>query len=369
MKKLFLLPLIVSLVFIFSLSVKAVETLIDEEYYSEAINSIIDAETADKLQDFGLESFTLDEIYSVSFDDIGRYFTTVLQERIKASAGAFFRLLCIVVLGVSIKAFVSADGDNGISILSVIATVFMSSEIINSVLNSLLASMKTGGDFMLAFIPIYTVILSLSGNVSAAITYNSLTFAFAQGISAFINNFAVDLIGLYFALSIAFSMNRSMKLSRFVATVNKISATVLGFFASTFATMLSVRGLLSVAVDSASSKSIKFLLSSLIPIVGSSISDAYASVLGSINVIKGSVAFIGIIVILIITVPPIIESVVYCACFSVLSYLCDIADFSELSDVLKSFSSGVRIVVLMSIFEMFILTVSTGIMLTAKGVV
>ena len=131
--------------------------------------------------------------------------------------------------------------------------------------------------------------------------------------------------------------------------------------------MLSVRGILSATIDSASSKSIKYLIGSLIPVVGSSISDAYSTLLGSINVIRGSVAVAGIIIMLVITVPPVLEGVLYCIAFLTLSYTSEMMELKEISSVLKAFHSALRTVILLNIFQLFILLVSTAIMITARG--
>ena len=95
------------------------------------------------------------------------------------------------------------------------------------------------------------------------------------------------------------------------------------------------------------------MLSSLIPIVGSSISEAYSSLLGSINVIKSSVAVVGIIVIMIISLPPLIEGMLYCIAFSILSYICEMFECIQVSNILRTFYSAVRFLILINILEIF----------------
>lgn len=359
---------ILSTVFVFcftQLEAAAVET--DEEYYSELLDSAIDRETAEKLEEIGLYDFSADEIFSVSFDRIGEYFSVGLKEKTAEAFSAFFRMLCVIVILVCIKSFLCTEKSESITIISVISVVLLSVNVSNEVLEVLLSTLKTGGNFMIAFIPIYTVILSLAGNVSSAITYNTVTFTFAQIISMLINGYATDLTGVFLSMSMAFSLNSTMNLNRFISSVNKLVSTVVGFLASGFAAMLSVRGILSATIDSATSKSIKFLIGSLIPVVGSSISDAYSTVLGSINVIKGSIAVAGIIIMLVICVPPILEGVLYCLSLSVLSYISEMAQFNEISSVFKAFQSAIRTVILLNVFQLFIMLVSTGIMITLKG--
>ena len=366
MKRYIIIALLTAcLVCFLSVETKAVET--DEEYYSELLDSAIDSETAERLEDIGIENFTSDEIFSVSFNRIGEYFSIGLKDKAINVVSVFFRILCVLVILVSVKAFINADNGNGTTVIGVITVAVLSVDVCNEVLEMLLSTMKTSGAFMISFIPIYTVILSLAGSASSAVTYNTVTFSFAQVISLLINSYATDIIGIFLSLSMAFSLNGAVNLNRFISSVNKIISTAIGFLSSGFAAMLSVRGILSSVIDSASSKSVKFLISSLIPIVGSSISEAYSTVLGSINVIKGTVAVAGIIIMLVICVPPILEGVLYCISFSVLSYISEMAQLNEISAVLNAFKTALRTVVLLNIFLLFILVVSTGIMITVKG--
>ena len=350
---------------LFAMTADAAET--DEEYYSELLSSAIDRDTAEKLEEIGLKNFTSDEIFSVSFSKIGEYFSVGLREKAADAISVFFRMLCVLVLLISVRAFISTDNPGGINIIAIIAVAILSVDVCNEILEVLLSAMKTSGAFILSFIPIYTVIIALGGNVSSAVTYNTVTFSFAQVISFLVNNYAADLTGMFLSLSMAFSVNSTVNLNRFISSVNKAVSTVVGFFSGGFAAMLSVRGLLSATIDSAASKSIKFLISSLIPIVGSSISDAYSTVVGSINVIKSSVAVAGIIIVLVITVPPILEGALYCVGFSALSYISEMAQLNEISSVFKAFQSALRTIILLNIFQLFLLIVSTGIMLTVKG--
>lgn len=340
---------------------------IDEEYYSELIDSAIDSDTKESLRKIGIDDFSADEIFNVSFSRIGEYFSESVSDKSSEVISAFFKILTVLIILITLKSFLCSDDGKSIRLIGTVAVVILIVDICGNTIEMLLSTMKTSGSFMLSFVPIYTVILSLGGGVTSGITYNSVTFAFAQLISFVVNNFAADITGIFLSVSIAFSLNNTINFNRFISAVNKLVSTALGLLSSGFAAILSVRGVLSVAIDSATSKSIKFLIGSLIPIVGSSISDAYSTVLGSISVIRGSVAAAGIIIMLVISVPPILEGVLYCLCLAALSYISEMAELNEISSVIRSFYSALRTVLLLNIFQLFVLIISTAIMITLKG--
>ena len=251
-------------------------------------------------------------------------------------------------------------------LITVIISLFSVSAV-ESTISSLVSVLQLSGKFMLGFAPIYTLIIALSGNSATALTYNTFAMFLAELISSLISSGVVDFIGIFFCLGISFSVNESINIGRFYSIVNRAVSMFLGLVASIFTGFLSMKNLLSVSVDRVSVRSIRFLISSMIPVVGSSISEAYSSLLGSINLIKSSVAVVGILVIIIINTPVIAETLAYYLAFNLLSYTADILSAGRVGDVFRIFSCGIRILLLVSIFEMFILIITTGLVLSVKS--
>lgn len=335
----------------------------------DAIETSVDNDVWSIIDEFGFTDLSSEDLFSGSFDKISLYFKNTLADKIDGLSKAFFSMLIIIIFSSIVKTYFSYNSSSGLSIISTSVLIMLLTVDISDALNGLLSSMKSGSLFMLAFIPIYTVVISLSGNISSALSYNAVTVMFAEGISLFINRFLVDLIGVYFAVSIAFSFNDSMNLNRFVSSVNKAVNTIIGFISGIFTAILSIRGMLSASVDSVSSKGVKFLLSSLIPVVGSSLSEGYSSILGSISLIKGSVAIVGIAVILVISGAPIIEGAAYSIMLSLLSYIAEMLNENEGASLLRAINVGLKTVVILSVFQVFVIIISTGLMLLIKGTV
>lgn len=343
--------------------IEAIPQSIKDDLFSILDNDIISA-----LDEMGINENSFDNIYDISFSSIGNFFKETLIDRVKSCLKSSFSLLSIVIIiGVVSTLFKDSRLGDFFSLLSVVVIALMLTSVVQGSLNAVISVIKLSGNFMLSFIPIYTLIISFSGNPAGAFTYNSFALFFAEGISALISHGFVDVMGLYFCLSISFLLNESINVNRFLSVVNKAVSVVLGLAASIFTGFLSIRSVLVASVDAVSVKSIRFLISSLIPIVGSSISEAYSSLLGSINLIKGSVAVVGIIAVLIINLPVIAETLTYYITFSFLGFACEGFGESRSADVFKCFSCGIRIILLLCVFEMFILIISTGIMLSFKG--
>ena len=372
MKKLIYFTVLVSLLTGFlSVSVSAVDLSNPDELQSkitQELSEAIDSDTAEALEKIGLKDFSFDEIYSISFDNITAFFADTLKEKAEHIIKDFAQLFCVIMFIGILSALVNQTSDYKMTeILSVVILTVLAVNAINGSLGAVVSVLSLSGKFMLGFAPVYTLIISLSGNTATALTYNTFAMLFAQLISSLISTHIVDLIGVFFCLGISFAMNGSVSISRFSSCVNRLVTTSLGFIASVFTGFLSLKNILSVSVDRVSVRSIRFLISSLIPVVGSSISDAYSSLLGSINLIKSSVALVGILVIVIINTPIIVETLIYYISFNLLGYLSEGLSLGRAGEVFRVFSCGVRILLLLCIFEMFIMIITTGIVLSVKN--
>lgn len=332
------------------------------------LKKTIDDDTLDILENIGLKDFGFEEIYNISFENITSFFKNTLKDKISVISKAFSELFSVVILaGLVSVVFKEYSDENFTNILCVVIISIMTVNVIEDSLGAVVSVLEISGKFMLCFAPIYTLIISVSGNTATALTYNTFALAIAEIVSTVISSGLTDLIGAFFCLGISFSLNESVNVRRFTGIVNRVYSTVLGLTASIFTGFLSFKNILSVSVDRVSVKSIRYLIGSLIPVVGSSISEAYSSLLGSMNLIKSSVAIVGILVIIIVNTPIIVETLAYYLMFNLLEYLSESLQISSVADIFRIFSSGMRILLLLCIFEMFIMIITTGIVLSVKG--
>ncbi len=372
MKKLFYVTILI--ITALSLSVSNVYATNDIDFNTlEAdiennLKETIDNETLDILGEIGLNDFSFEEIYNISFKNITDFFSDTLKEKISYVAKDLSAIFSIIIIaGIITALFKDYSDESFTNIMCVVVITVATIDIIKDSLNTVISVLDLSGKFMIGFAPIYTLIISLSGNAATALTYNTFAVFIAEIVSAFISSGIVDFMGMYFCLGLSFSINQGINTNRFNSLVNRTVSIALGLTASAFTGFLSLKNILSVSVDRVSVRSLKFLINSLIPIVGSSISDAYSSLLGSINLIKSSVAIVGILVIIIINTPIIIETLIYYISFNIFSYISDSLSINRVGDVFRVFAGGIRILLLTCIFEVFILIITTGIVLSVKS--
>ncbi len=367
MKK--LLIFIMSVFFLLTLNSAPVFAVNEfEDDISEKLFSGMDSEITELLSDFGITSLDYESIYNISLKSIILYYKDSVSEYFSKSVRLTSRVFAVLILAGALSIINDEKKYKDVlkALLIPIVTVMLTDEI-NLCISSALSLMKLNGSFMLTFVPVYAIAVAVSGSPAAALTYNSLVLGFAELISAIINFGLVDLLGCFFCVSIGFSVNPAVNFPRFLNAVNRITSFALGLISSVFGALLSIKGIFSSAADSVASKGIKFAIGSLIPVIGSSISDAYSTLLGSFGIIKNSVAIFGIIVIILINLPVVAEIMLFNFLLNFLSFVSELLDCKELSDALRAFAFGIKTIGLIAVFEALILIISTAIMLSFKG--
>lgn len=357
--------------FAFSLSLDARGT--DEGLQGEITGSFfssLDGEVRDILEENGIDSLDSSSLFSKGTESIKSFFSTTLSQKLKDSAQWFFLILCILMLmSLVLSAYDFSGSQESFSLFVNAVICILTVEKISSFAGCTISAVELGGSLMVAFIPVFTLLVSLSGNPAGGLACNSMMMGFCQVISAFVSKGFLGIIGGYFALSVSFSFNPAINLNRFVNSVNRGVSVLLGFFASMFTGLLSVRSILTHSADSLSQRGVRFLLGSLVPVIGSSLSEAYSALLSSINLMKGSLGVVGIFGLLLINIPALCEGVIYYIMMSLLSFFAEIMGLYRASEALRSLACCVKILLLVCLFQLFVLIISVGIMLTAASAV
>lgn len=165
------------------------------------------------------------------------------------------------------------------------------------------AAIKSGGVFMLSFLPVFFGVTAASGAVQTAAT-GSLTLLLACEITVQIIAFCVIPIAcaeLALAVSGVFSdMSPAFKLS---GTLKRASTYILTLTFTIFLGFLSVQTTISAAADSVSLKTAKFVVGSFVPVAGTALSETISTLGSSVKILQNGIGVYGIVVVLLIVLP------------------------------------------------------------------
>lgn len=333
----------------------------------KALFSAFDSETKDTLSAFGLDEIGSKNVFDSSLESLTDYFRTNLKEKSQNAVKMLFELLGALMIVFLFESFRGEKGADILETLSVCVFALLLSQRTEAFLSSAAAVIDSLSKLMLGFVPVYAGIIAASGSPASAAGYSSLTLAFAEGASVFSNRLLVPFCGVLLCLTIAFSVNSRMNAGRFISAAGRLGTVSLGAVSAFFTGFLALKNVLASSADAASVRGLRFLVSNLIPVVGSAMSDAYSAFAGSINLIKGSAAVVGIAAVVVCSLPAIIELALNLGVLAVLSFAAELTAQKGICSLFKGFCTAVKLLLLALIYEVFIIIISTGIMLSVHN--
>ena len=221
--------------------------------------------------------------------------------------------------------------------------------------------------FLTAYIPVMTGILLTTGRTASAASYNTLMFLGCEGAALLIRRVFIPVAGILLALGITASVTGDARLQGVGKMIRRAAGWALGLVLILFIGLMTLQTTVSAAADTVTAKSAKYLLGSLIPVVGSSVSEAVMAARGCVDLIRASVGGFGILAIAAIFLLPMVRVLAWYCAFCVGSFLGELLGAGALRSLMDSFASGFGL--LLSALTAFaaVSAACTGLLLSIGG--
>ncbi len=378
MKKIFYIAF---LVFIMTpnILVEATEITYDEKVYSEQFND----SGADKLFDnlpgnvkkslegLGVDGTDFNKIVEITPDSV---FKNILDTTKKTAPGplkSVSMIMAVILLNALFNALKISMGDRPLSVvLGIVSTLCICIIIINPVVNFIArvaALIKGATAFLFCYIPIMVGIMVASGQAITSVAFSSGMVALGEIITQLSSGFLVPILNVFLTINVVSAISPSLNFSGVCDLFSKVVKWVLGFIMTVFSGLLSVKSLIGSAVDNVNNKTMKFVLSSFVPVVGSALGDAFSTIHGCVKVLKSGVGAFFIIGIGFIFLPVIIECIVWMISVNICAAVGDVFELSTISSLLKNTGKVISTLMAVIFCIITVLIISTVIVLTIGG--
>lgn len=335
---------------------------------AEGLVDALPEEAQDSLRALGIEGVDLYALLRSSPRDILVLLFDLLQggigEVVKSAAMAL-----VVVLLMSFGFSLLPDNDKtrrAIEVSGSMLALILLLPGLAELMRGAAAVVKAGSNFSLMLIPILAGIITAAGNPSLALSYHTLTFAAAQGLSQLADGVVVPCTGIVLGLSLVDSAAQDARLS---AVANTIKKAVIGTFAvlsGLFSALLSIKSLIANTADAMIVRSVKVVTGS-IPLVGGALSEACGAILSSVALVKGAVGGFALIAALVLYAPILIELLLWSVTLKLLAAASELFAQEKTAGVFKSAAYAVAILSACVIFNAALLLISTGLVLTIRN--
>jgi len=341
-----------------------------EAYGTVELFDDLPQETRALFEELGIEEIDFNTLFQTSPRALVEMFLNLLQGKLNNPLKTALQILGVLILLAVAESFIeekSSQANKGMALLS---ALFLSIVLVPQVMDCLshtCAAISLSSNFMLAFIPVYAAIVAASGNPALALSSQTLLFGFAQAIAQFSSVFLKPSIGILLALSMVSTLSPIFDWNGITNIIKKAVTITLGFLSTVFVGLLSIKGLLAGAADSAVATGAKFLIGSFVPVVGGAVSDALGSIVSSLSLVRGATGAFGILAVLLIALPVFAELLLWLMTLNLCAVGADLFGQGKAATLLRSVASALVILGAILLFNAVLLIISTALMLSVKA--
>ncbi|WP_294778297.1 hypothetical protein [uncultured Eubacterium sp.] len=350
-----------------------------EEEYNKTLSSYdlssfekeLDADTYKMLDELGVLDFSYESITGLSFNDIVDLLKSLFQKKAELPIKSSVTVLVFILLSAFLQSL-KAESDDSVNMIYSTATALLVATVVLVKLTSTvsLASMaiSVASNFVYAFIPVFCSIVVASGGITTGFSTNTTLLILAQGLSFISSNVFMPIVNCYLALGVTSSLRYELNLDKLLSSVKKIITTCISFVSGVFVSVLSVKTAVAGRADMLGLRSIRFAINSVVPVIGSSISEGLLSIQAYSSLIKSSVGIVGVMAVVLVFLPSIIEVVLWRISLTLCVIVSDVFGDKSVSAVLNAFLNTLLLINVILILSMVTTVISFGILIAAGGV-
>lgn len=234
---------------------------------------------------------------------------------------------------------------------ALIGTVFTSGILLSST-NSLINLGHTVilelTEYNKLFLPVMTTALAASGNPAVSAALYTAAMAFGTFFSSMLSSVGIPLVYIYLSVSIASHAFSAEKLKHGKDEIKKALIWSLKTLVSLYLTFIGLTGIISGSSDAAKLKVTKAVISTMIPVLGGTLSNAADAVLLGAGLAKNAVGIYGIYAMLAIFMAPFARIGVHYCILKLTEFICGLLNAKPISDLAADFSSAMGFLLAMT---------------------
>lgn len=329
----------------------------------QEIYSALDEDAKELLYELGITDIEINELFNVGFNRVIGSFFDLLSGSIKDKALTFMTILACMVIASIVNSISGSEKKKvndliGYSVLALV--IFIPFISFLSIVKSLFSSVLV---FMKLFIPVYAAIIAMSGKPTLALSFNTTVLALGEFIVYFVDNLYSPFTGMIFSLALVGGISDLFDCENIISAIKKGITFILGLAATLFSGLLSIKSVLASGTDSVGAKGIKFLIGTSVPVVGSSVNEALASIAAGLGLLKSTVGVFGIVALFAIFLPVITEIIAWLILLQLSAILAKSLRSENEEKLLKNMYSCTSLLLAGTAIMLTVLIISCGIVL------
>lgn len=370
MKRLLIFILSIAMLLFCSLQVKALDT----DIFDEDIRQIEDSVDDDVMED--MSSLGADSVERVITDGVDStavfgYLASLLSDSLAAPFAALIVLLmAMLLLSVAESYSASLRYTETREIMHAAVALFTVSAAAGSIAklaSDAVAVIQGASSVMLLYLPIMAGIMAFSGRAITSAGYYAAVVTASRLISRLSSAVLLPLLNVFLCVSIGAGISSRLRLGSVTELIAKGFKWLLTFSMTVFVAVVGLNGALSSTGDNLAGKAVRFTLSSAIPLIGSSIAEAYGSIQGSVNILRSGIGVFVILGLFVSFAPILVKILLWSLTLQLVKITGEALCVSSASGILTALSSYLSMLRAAVIGVMAAFILSSSVMLRIGG--
>jgi len=310
--------------FIISNTSYATETIVEKQIESLNLGTFItesEKYTEEAFPDLNVQEFITESLAGkVNNKIFYKAIIALLGKEIATGITTIGGILVIIIIHSILKSISESLENDNISKLIyyvqyiAIVTIIMSN--FSDIINLVKETTTNLVGFMNSLVPILIALITATGQVSTGMIIQPVLIFAIVFIGNIISLVILPIITIIMILNIASNLSDKIQIGNLAKFFKSSVVWFLGFVITIFVGLLSLEGTLTSSVDGITLKGIKSVTSTFVPVVGKALGDSVDTVLGATSLIKNSIGFVGVVIIIGICIVPIIKISILCIMYS-----------------------------------------------------
>ncbi|HHY52041.1 MAG TPA: hypothetical protein GX499_02195, partial [Clostridiales bacterium] len=364
------------LLLLFPMPVRAEDTELNLEGQMEAQLDALGAdellrqvpeEAREYLQEADLFEIDLKKLMELTpgkfFPALGRMFWNTVK-RPSRTLAAMLAVILLCALLESLRDTVSEPALSGafqtVSVLCILTAV--ATPILDCIVRTT-NTIQQAAFFMLSFIPMFSAAMISAGQPAMGAAYNLFLLTACQVVSQVVAQTFIPMMAVYLAFCICGSFVPELNVASVASGIRSMVSWAMGLLLTIFVALLSIQSMLSHGADGVGVKAAKFLINSLVPAVGSILSDAYMAAQGALRLVKTTVGAYGIVVALFTFLPTFLYVAVWYLITRVVALAGDVVGAERVSGILKACSNVLGLLIAAIFCFALLIIISTSVVM------
>ena len=365
-------------IMVFMVPVQA-QSIVPEDYYQQQYDDSgaaqlpeeLPEETREMLDGMGVPSPDWQSILNLTPEIILSQISDAAMNQSAAPLRALMSVLAVILLCALMNGMKLTFGDRPLGgVIGMVGTLCICTVVIQpivSCIENVAFVIKGAAGFLLASLPVLTGIMIAGGQPVSAGSYNLLMVGAGNVITVIASTVLVPLLNIFLAFSVVSAVSPAMNLNGLCDVFSKVVKWILTFCMTLFSGLLTMQTVVSSAADGAGAKTIRFVVSAFVPVVGGALGDAIGSVQSCVKLLKSGVGAFGLLATGAIFLPAILECLIWLFTLTICSAVGDIFELKEMASLLRSAMKVIQILLSIILCCLVILMISTVLMMAIGG--